>query len=263
MHVIRVKVDNSKFKNSRLPERFGNVVSRGREIPVYKKPVSVKCKQRKVYMSEATAKVEDQNQDGDSNQLELNKGDNFILGIDVSASMTRTDCANNASRINYLKETAIAFATEASKWDDDGIDIISFGDDVKTYPNVTDKNAEEIINKLQANEGSTDTAGLINAAYELHKKGGYKQTVLFVFTDGLPSDKKAVEKAIIDITNDIKDEHEFAISFMKVGKESSVDSWLAMLDDDLTKAGAKYDIVDVKDSGSVNFKQAFAGALHD
>ena len=51
----------------------------------------------------------------DANQLELNKGDNFIFGVDVSASMQTTDCPNGASRIDYLKEKVIQFANEAGK----------------------------------------------------------------------------------------------------------------------------------------------------
>lgn len=42
----------------------------------------------------------------------------------------------------------------------------------------------------------------------MHKQGGYEQTVLFVATDGSPSDREAVKKAIVDITNDVKDERE-------------------------------------------------------
>ena len=36
--------------------------------------------------------------------LELNKGDNFIFGVDVSGSMATKDCPNGLSRIEYLKE---------------------------------------------------------------------------------------------------------------------------------------------------------------
>jgi len=198
-----------------------------------------------------------------ADQFELNKGDNFIFGMDVSASMQTTDCPNGASRIDYLKETAKTFAREASKWDTDGIDVLTFGSSVKAYPNITADNAEDIIGKLVAKEGSTDTAGLIKKAYEMHKAGAYPQTVLFICTDGVPNDKQAVEKTIIDITNEIKDEHEFAISILKVGTEPTVDAWLKELDDNLTSKGAKYDIVDVKNLDEVDFMAAFEGALHD
>jgi Mg-chelatase subunit ChlD len=196
-----------------------------------------------------------------ANQLELNKGDNFIFAVDVSGSMTATDCPGGASRINFLKEKVITFAKEASKWDTDGIDVLTFGHQVTSYKGVTGDNAEKIISGLSANEGSTDTAGVIQAAYKLHKAGGYDQTVLFVATDGAPSDPDAVKEAIRTIASELKEEHEFAISFLTVGViNSGLQAFLTELDDNLK---AKYDIVDVKALTDVDFINAFMGALND
>jgi len=195
-------------------------------------------------------------------QLELNKGDNFIFAIDVSASMQTTDCPNGASRIEYLKEQVKTFAIEASKWDTDGIDVLTFGQKVTKFNNVTAEKATDIIGALKANEGMTDTAAVIKAAYGMHKEGKYEQTVCFIATDGEPADRNAVKKAIIDITNDIKNEHEFALSFLSVGNISpDLQAFLTALDDDLK--GAKFDIVDVKKLEEVDFMAAFSGALHD
>lgn len=194
-------------------------------------------------------------------KFELNKGDNFIFGFDVSGSMDTTDCAGGLSRIQALKEKTIVFAKEASKWDENGIDLITFGHKITTYPNVTAEKAEEIINGLKANESSTDTAGLINAAYKLHKDRNNEQTVLFIATDGAPSDKDAVKAAIVAITNDVADERDFNVSFLQVGNDAGVTAFLTGLDDDLQ--GAKYDIVDVKRLDEVDFIEAFAGALND
>lgn len=195
-------------------------------------------------------------------QLELNKGDNFIFGVDVSASMQTADCPNGTTRIDYLKEKTILFVTEASKWDEDGIDVLTFGHQVVAYEKVTADNAKNLIGALTANEGMTDTAALIKKAWSLHKAGGYEQTVLFIATDGQPSDREAVKQAIIDITNAVAEEHEFNISFLTVGNiDPGLQAFLAGLDDDLK--GAKYDIVDVKALQDVDFMTAFSGALHD
>lgn len=196
------------------------------------------------------------------NNLELNKGDNFIFGVDVSGSMSHNDCPGGMTRIEYLKEKVIQFAGEASKWDTDGIDVLTFGHQVTQFNGVTGEKAAEIIGKLKANEGSTDTAALIRAAYKLHKDAGKEQTVLFVATDGQPNDREAVKKAIIDITNDVKEEREFNIAFLTVGNiDADLRSFLTALDDDLK--GAKYDIVDVKTLEEVDFMSAFMGALND
>lgn len=196
------------------------------------------------------------------NNLELNEGDNFIFGLDVSGSMSTNDCPGGLSRIEYAKEKAIQFAGEASKYDTDGIDVITFGHQLKQFNGVTGEKAGEIIGKLKADEAATDTAALIRAAWKLHKDAQKEQTVLFIVTDGDPSDKQAVKQAIIDITNAVTDEREFNISFLTVGHiSSSLSAYLTSLDDDLK--GAKYDIVDVKTLEEVNFLTAFAGALND
>ncbi len=194
-------------------------------------------------------------------QLELNKGDNFIFAVDVSGSMGQTDCPGGKSRIEFLKEQIIAFAMEASKWDEDGIDVITFGHSITTYKGVDAAKAQSLIGGLQAKESATDTAGVIREAYKLHKAGGYAQTVLFVATDGAPSDANAVKEVIRTIASELKDEHEFAISILTVGNiDSNLQAFLTELDDNLK---AKHDIVDVKELTSVNFIEAFAGALHD
>ena len=194
-------------------------------------------------------------------QLELNKGDNFIFLVDVSASMGTRDCPNNSSRIDFLKEKVIQFANEASKWDPDGIDVIKFGHAITPYKGVTADKAAELIGGFSANEGSTDTAGAIREAYKLHKAGAYDQTVCFVATDGAPNDKEAVKAVIRTIASELKDEHEFAISFLTVGEiDAGLRAFLTELDDTLN---AKYDIVDVKALTDVDFMSAFVGALHD
>jgi Mg-chelatase subunit ChlD len=195
-------------------------------------------------------------------QLELNKGDDFIFCIDVSASMQTKDCPNSMSRIDFCKEKAIVFAREASKWDENGIDVLTFGAQIKPYPSVTGDKAADIISGLKANEGTTNTHDAINKAYELHKASGAKQTVCFIVTDGAPADPSLVRSAIVDITNKLTDEHEFAISFLTVGQiDGQLRSFLDGLDDNLK--GAKYDIVDVKALEEVDFLAAFSGALHD
>ncbi len=195
-------------------------------------------------------------------QLELNKGDNFIFGVDVSASMGQKDCPGGLSRIEFSKEKTILFANEASKWDEDGIDVLTFGHKVTPLYNVDAAGAAAKIGALQANEGSTDTAAVIAAAYKRHQETKSKQTVLFLITDGEPNDRKAVKKTITDISNGLADEHEFAISFLTVGQIApELQSFLTELDDDLK--GAKHDIVDVKALEEVDFMAAFAGALHD
>lgn len=196
-------------------------------------------------------------------QLELNKGDNIIVIIDVSGSMSQTDTPNGSTRLGFSLEKTKALALEAGKWDTDGVDGLKFGHAVTSLGKITVDNVDAILAGLKPNEGSTDTAAAIREAWKLHKAGNYPQTVALIITDGEPDDEQAVFKTIAGITQEFKgSEHEFALSFLTVGKRSpKLEAFLTKLDDDLP--GAKYDIVDVKRLEDVDFYAAFAGALHD
>lgn len=197
--------------------------------------------------------------------LEVNKGDEFIFGLDISASMQATDTDGGQTRIATSLETFKTFATEASKYDPDGISLYLFGAKVHAYPNVTPAQFAEKLNGVASlREGFTMTHLVIKAAWDEHKAKGSKQTFLLLFTDGEPSDRAAVEKSIIDITNAVADPLEFRIAFITVGeRDPSLNDYLTQLDDGLKSAGAKHDIVDVKDIREVDFNAAVDGALND
>lgn len=91
------------------------------------------------------------------NNLELNKGDNFIFLVDVSGSMGTKDCPGGMSRIEFLKEKTIQFVGEASKYDPDGVDVIPFGHNVNAPIKADAANAATVIGALQANESATQT----------------------------------------------------------------------------------------------------------
>lgn len=200
-----------------------------------------------------------------ANNFELNKGDQFIFGLDVSASMNATDTPTGQTRIDYAKEQAKTFAGEAAKYDPDGADYFTFGQKVTPYLNQSPEDAVKLIDSLKANEGSTDTAGLISAAWkrakEIRDGGATDNIVLMVVTDGAPNDGEAVKKVIRDIADSLTNGEEFGIIFLTVGNiDSNLQSFLTDLDDNLN---AKHDIVDVKDLMSVNFMEAFSGAVND
>ncbi len=197
--------------------------------------------------------------------LELNKGDNFIWALDVSRSMGQTDCPGGMSRINFSKETIKSFIGESAKYDPDGSDLYTFGAHVTPIGmGLTPEKAGALIDKLEANEGSTDTAAVVRAMFKRHREGGYEQTVGFIATDGEPNDEEALFQEIARITQELKNEHEFALQFLTAGVRSpGLQAFLTKLDDDIP--GAKYDIVDVKalEGATFSFADAVDGALHD
>lgn len=176
-------------------------------------------------------------------QQELNAGDNLIFFFDVSYSMGEKDTPSGASRLDYSKEKAIALVNQAVKYDPDGVDIGVFGKGARFVGKANGNNGPDLIGGLRTTDGQTDTHLAIQAAYELHKSAGHKQTFCFLVTDGEPSDREAVKKTIAGIAEGLRDEHEFAIGILTVGKiDAGLQSFLTELDDTLQ---AKHDIVDV------------------
>jgi Mg-chelatase subunit ChlD len=199
-----------------------------------------------------------------ANNFELNQGDDFIIGLDISGSMQAGDCPGGLSRLKYSLEQFATFAKEASKYDTDGVSLYAFGVNVTAFPDITADKLDEVIAKVSGMqlEGATMTHAVIQKAWEEHKSRNNEQTVLMLFTDGEPSDSNAVFKVIADITNNVKDEREFNIAFITVGNRTpGLQAFLTTLDDAIP--GAKYDIVDVKKLEEVDFYKAFDGALND
>lgn len=195
--------------------------------------------------------------------LELNKGDQFVIGLDISRSMGNTDCPGGMDRLTYTLETVSQFVKEAEKWDPDGVSFYPFGATVHAFP---DLKSDEIDAKLKTlkMEGATMTHLAVDRAFQEHLAKKNAQTFLMIFTDGEPSDPDGLKRSIIKITEAVKDPNEFRIAFLTVGTRSAeLDAYLTALDDNLTSAGAKYDIVDVKRLEEVDFMAAVDGALTD
>lgn len=203
-------------------------------------------------------------------QVEINPNMQYIFGVDISASMNNTDGAcGGQTRYSYALEKLQSFIQISQDYDPDGPTVALFGESVTVYPNTT---LEAVSSKLSAPtfEGFTNTAEVISAAYDIHKKekaalnDGLKHpgTVLMIFTDGEPTNRQAVERVITQITHEVEAAEEFNITFLTVGTiDSNLQAWLTALDDDLK--AAKHDIVDVKRLEEVSFLKAVAGAVND
>jgi Mg-chelatase subunit ChlD len=176
-------------------------------------------------------------------QQELNDGDQLVFLLDVSYSMNEKDTPSGANRLDYSKEKAIGLVQQAVKYDPDGVDIGVFGKGARWIGKANGSNAGDLIGALKPTDGQTDTAAAIQLAYDLHVSAGHKQTFCFLVTDGEPSSREAVKSTIAAIAEKLRDEHEFAIGILSVGKiDPGLQSFLTELDDTLK---AKHDIVDV------------------
>ncbi len=177
---------------------------------------------------------------------------NVDLGILIDTSGTMGEkYKGSLSRLEAVKENAIALCREMEKYDDDGILIGRFAGKVR----ITDSATSEALAKIFAEYrpmGNTNTKEAVEQAAQIMLKkrasdgANAKPACLIVFTDGAPDDKVGLAQVIVNITKQLKDRKEFGILFVQVGDDSDATAYLAKLNNDLTKGGATLDIVAVE-----------------
>lgn len=195
----------------------------------------------------------------------------FIVAIDKSGSMS-SQGTHGMTRWKEAEETALAIATKAAAFDDDGISVALFGSGTRLFESVTPSKVTEIFASNDPS-GSTDTAGMLQTVFDRHSKlkasaDGAKPVILIVITDGEPNDREAVKTAIRDFAETLTDNgegdtDEFGILFLQIGDDVGAKAFLKELDDGL---GAKFDIVDtmtVDELEGISLIEAFERALED
>lgn len=190
--------------------------------------------------------------------------------IDCSGSMGTTDMPNGKSRWNAAEEGTIALASKAIQYDQNGITVgIFHGNTAKLIDNV---NSTDIVKKIfSENEPSsgTPTDKMLEEVFKRYfdaKAAGQnpKPILIAVVTDGEPNDRPATKRAIVEATKKMSSDGEIGISFLQIGNDSSAANFLQDLDDNLTKEGATFDIVDTKKLEDVeNITETLVAALND
>jgi hypothetical protein len=195
----------------------------------------------------------------------------YTLIIDKSGSMSTKDKAGGLSRWQIMQESALALANKCEEFDPDGITVYLFSGKFKRYDNVT---AAKVSTIFQENDpsGRTDLAAVLAdaiASYFQRKATGKipaNGEMILVVTDGEPDDRKAVMQVILDATQRLDRDEELAISFIQVGLDEAATKFLKILDDDLGRAGAKFDIVDtitMDDMEDLTLKEILLSAISD
>jgi uncharacterized protein with von Willebrand factor type A (vWA) domain len=173
----------------------------------------------------------------------------YTLILDKSGSMALKDQAGGKSRWSVARESAEALATKCEELDPDGITLYVFASRFKRYDGVT---AASVARVFLENEpcGGTDLAGVLQHAFESYferKRAGNAKRLgetIVVVTDGEPDDPRAVMRTIVEASRRIDRDEELGVSFVQVGDDPDARRFLKVLDDDLARAGARFDIVD-------------------
>lgn len=189
----------------------------------------------------------------------------IVLCVDLSGSMASQSKKVSGNLLDEVKEFTLGLANFASGIDDDGITLITFGgSNVHMHDGVTTEKVEEVFKSMQIG-GSTPTGKAVHAAFDKHFSKG-KQTFVFVMTDGAATDASYLVDVIIDATNKITKNEELCVQFIQVGDDAGASEFLRMLDDDLGKKGAKFDIVNTltsQEAEGLSFGRLFWLALND
>lgn len=195
-----------------------------------------------------------------------------VLLVDRSGSMSESDTLSGQTRWKEAAETAVAFARELGKHDEDGIDLHTFNHAMTSYPSTTAEKVKAVFEEKGPN-GSTMLAQplkTIFANYLAKKAKGEAKAngeLLVVITDGQPGDENDVAKAIVDFTHKLDNgDDEYGILFLQIGKDAQASKFLKKLDDDLQSMGAKFDIVDTKtmeELDGISMEAALMAALDD
>jgi hypothetical protein len=195
----------------------------------------------------------------------------YTLIIDKSGSMATKDKAGGLSRWQIMQESTLALASKCEELDSDGMTIYLFSGKFKRYDNVTAAKVSTIFQENEPN-GRTDLAGVLKDAtnnfFQRKAQGQIPANgeIILVVTDGEPDDRKAVMQVIIDASQKLDRDEELAISFIQVGTDEAATKFLTILDDDLGRAGAKFDIVDtitMHDMEDLTLREVLLNAIYD
>jgi uncharacterized protein with von Willebrand factor type A (vWA) domain len=195
----------------------------------------------------------------------------YTLIIDKSGSMATKDKPGGPSRWQIMQESSLALASKCEELDPDGITFYLFSSKFKRYDNVT---AAKVSAIFQENDpsGRTDLAAVLGDALNSYlQRKAQGQTpengeLILVVTDGEPDDRKAVVQVIIEASKKLDRDEELAISFVQVGTDAAATAFLKILDDDLGRAGAQFDIVDtitMNDMEDLTLKEVLLSAVND
>jgi Mg-chelatase subunit ChlD len=150
-----------------------------------------------------------------------------ILLIDHSASMGEASIRRSGiTRFEELEEDTVGIAREAEKYDADGLTVIAFSSAVRMFDGVKADTVKQVFKEV-APRGSTNLAEALQAAFA-KAESTQKQTVVLVFTDGVPDN----DRAVFDIVNSYGNKlgrPRVGVTFIQVGEEPKATAFLDTL----------------------------------
>lgn len=191
----------------------------------------------------------------------------YTLIVDKSGSMATKDQAGARSRWQAARESTEAFAHKCAELDPDGLTLYVFAGKFRRYERVT---ADRVAAVFVENEpcGSTDLAAVLDHSFDKYferkASASPRPETILVVTDGAPDDEKAVMKSILRAAKRVQRQDELVVTFIQIGSDAGARRFLKVLDDDLVKAGAPFDIistVDLDEAEGLGLTEVLLGSL--
>jgi hypothetical protein len=190
----------------------------------------------------------------------------YTLILDKSGSMATKDQAGR-SRWATARESTEAFARRCEELDPDGLTLYVFASKFRRYERVT---ADRVSTVFVENEpcGGTDLAAVLEHSFDayFHRKAGpsARPETILVVTDGAPDDEKAVMKTILKAAKRVQRQDELAVSFIQIGADAGARRFLKILDEEMIRAGAPFDIIStvtLDEAEGIGLTEVLVGAL--
>jgi hypothetical protein len=185
----------------------------------------------------------------------LQNRDYTIILAKTSASLVK-EPPGYENRWQDAYESIINLVLACQKFDSDGITMyVSCRDNKENnfqqYKHVMPNKLREVV-ETHYPPYELDLVGVLQKAlddYFARKAANTAKLngeIIIIFIDGEPLNRREIAKIIVEATQKIDNSRELGIGFVQVGEDLLARGFLKALDDDLTHAGAKFDIVDTK-----------------
>lgn len=182
----------------------------------------------------------------------------YIVILDQSGSMS-------GSRWTQAQDAVMKIAPWCCQADPDGITLYLFNSRHTSYRNLQRPEQIAQIFTREKPSGTTNLAGVLNAAFAEHFSTG-KPTTILVITDGEPDNQGTVIHEIVQATTRMRTDEQLSVSFIQIGNDAAAQRFLEFLDNNLQPKGARFDIVDTLSAsaiGSIPFDQLIARSIFD
>ncbi|MBK9142271.1 MAG: hypothetical protein IPM23_07240 [Candidatus Melainabacteria bacterium] len=190
------------------------------------------------------------------------QGRDIVVIIDKSSSMSTRDAPGALSRWDWTGRQLTGLAGSLSHVPRSRLDLVLFDNDARVFEGVTMSGIPGIFSTHSPSGGTNVTRALKEQIDRAFVRGFSRPLVIAVITDGAPSNARSLRELICQTTLKLASPDQLKITFLQVGSESQGNRLLPQLDRELSREGARFDIVDSKSFAELT-SRGLAAALVD